>query len=1248
MLNNPFSDKYKAEIELTDINVSNSLVNNQNDDDSIIDDGELNLEGVKRASLFSYTKKSDLGFIILGLIASIISALGTPVQTILYGRIFTKLTDFIIVEYATYQDFLKDVGMYCGMVAVIGAIKAIFTLLMVLFWMKNGENHQKRARKSVFNKLLSQGNISWVENFKNINGEVTQLNRCIEELRTGNAELLGLLVQACVACLALFIVAMVFSWSVTLVVLALSPVFALTSWLSGKLAYKYANKENSYTSQSSKIINWCLLNPAITRLFNGKDFEIVNFKNLVNRCSSFNYKLENVVNFNLGILKCFSLLMFVQGFWFGNTMIRLKEVNVNQVFTAFSACLMLANTIGGITELVGDIYRAQAAIGKINEFLALRTQDDDEDDRSISPTWCNGSIEFRNLQFKYQNKPEIVLKDFNLQLKANEFNFIVGRSGSGKSTLAQLIMNFYGADNGQVLIDGFDVNQVNRNWLNNNITLIQLTPIIFNRSLKDNLGMAILNKYNSLDDIPHSIIEDAVDFALLDKLLKRIGGIDKPISASTLSGGEKQRISIARAKLRDTPILIIDEGLSALDYGNRKYLFNSIKDWRLGKTTVFITHQLDQIDSGDFTVIVEDGKLKNQGYLQDLVDEPLIRESKVALSSKSSINSSLEDDETLHESVKRFSYKNYNYLKNHIVLKDLEATPIAHDEVIYPLSKILIYCLKTNPSKILIIIGLFFAVIHAVSNPLFSYLFSHLLNNMLSTSIGIDASSRLKFWSCIVIAISIINGVSYYLANFLLAVSSERWVNQLRKLSLIKLNDQDLSFFQLERNKPSEINSLLMNDTRDLRTTVSKFLSVFISLIVLVLLGSIFAIVIGWKLALTGIAFVFVILVVTVVYARILQKAETSYKDRINELETINFEMINGIKTIHSLNLRNFFINDFTNKMKHIDRSASKRSVHTGVSMAINEFVTSVATAVLLFYGLRLVSVEEYDRLQFLQVVTLLTMTFTYAGSLLNELPDITRGQRCASYIMRLLQVPTSKVETEGTQKPVKVVKDQVIRFSGVNFSYNPNRNTLTNVSFTVKDQDIFGIVGESGSGKSTIINLITKLYGNYEGSITLNGTSLDSIDTDWLRDYISIVPQSPVFFEGTIYDNLTYGLPKEKMVNSSIEQYLSLCNINSFINSLSSGLQTNIGSLTENSLISTGQLQRLAMVRALIRQPKVLILDECTSNLDTQNFNLFKSLIVKLNEELGITILLITHNSELLEIATNSVHLSHGRLTSA
>lgn len=1234
----PFQDKYKANIELTTL-----------ESESI---GKF-----KKRNVFSFTIARDFLLIVPGVIVCVINALCTPVETIVYGRLFTKLSDYAIYD-LTFNKFIKDVGIYCIVLLVLGIIKLITNIFICYLWFKNGENQQKRVRAVIFDKILNKSKIEWIENFKNFNGEVTQLNRCIEEFRACNAEVVAMFIQCIVTGISLFIVAMVFSWSVTLVIFALTPVLILGGYLAGKFSYKFADKENLYSSKSSKVINWLILNPSIPRLFNGKSSDIKNFHNLINNCSSFNYKLQNVVFMNLGLVRVLGLLMFVQGFWFGNTMIRLRKVDINGVFTAFSACLLLAEALRLLSDVMSEFYRGKAAVSKLSAFIALNSNDvaslgesgsSSAAFRSVSktsPNWCNGEIEFQDVSFKYNNKQEITLKNVNLKFQANDFNFVIGKSGSGKSTLSQLVMNFYQPSSGKLLIDGYDITTLDDKWINKNITLVQLNPNIFNLSLKENLGMAVLDQYESIEAIPQEVFEEVIEFSLLDKLVNKLGeDLNQPIANSKLSGGEKQRISIARAKLRDTPILIIDEGLSALDDLSRNILFRAIKTWRQGKTTIYITHQLDQIQSDDFVYIMEDGRVRNKGFMKDLKDEQLIKDAH--LSTVSSRHFSISSDESIDskslETKNKFS--NLNYLKDAHGLKTMSPVVVKEGEEIYGIWKILKYCLKTIDAKVFIFLGGIFCLIHAVSNPIFSYLFARLMDNMVSTSMGINLSSKLKVWSCIVIGVAIINGVSYYLSNFLLGVASERWVNKLRRLSLMKINEQDLSFFDNESNRPSEINALLMNDTRDLRTMISKFLSVSITIILLVLIGSAFALAIGWRLSLCGIVFVVVVAVVTALYSRILQKRETSYKDQINNLEALNFDMINGIKTINSLNLKPYFDEKFDAQAASVLKVAHSRALHSGISYALTELVTTLGTTVLLYYGLRLVGTRTYSRLQFLQVVTLLIMTFSNASMLMNELPDITRGQRCATYIMKLLASPSSPVEISGHEIPKTVNQEEMVKFSNVNFNYNSNSHGLRNVNFKIRAGDIFGIIGESGSGKSTIINLLTRLYGGYDGNITINNSEINNIDIQWLREYVSIVPQNPIFFEGTIYDNLTYGLTKEQLMNTNINDYLQSCNIESFINSLPEGLQTNIGSLTENSLISSGQLQRLAIVRAVIRNPKILILDECTSNLDTQNFNLIKDLLVQLNKDLGITMILISHSTELLGITTNSVHISRGQV---
>jgi len=267
--------------------------------------------------------------------------------------------------------------------------------------------------------------------------------------------------------------------------------------------------------------------------------------------------------------------------------------------------------------------------------------------------------------------------------------------------------------------------------------------------------------------------------------------------------------------------------------------------------------------------------------------------------------------------------------------------------------------------------------------------------------------------------------------------------------------------------------------------------------------------------------------------------------------------------------------------------------------------------------------------------------------SLLTELPDIARGQRAGTYIINLLKLKPSEVENEGNVKPYKLCDDVVISFQNVNFQYpntrNPNQLVLNKLSFHVNKNEVVAIVGDSGSGKSTIGALLSRLYRVTDRSIFVTNYDINKLDIDWLRDTISVVPQVPKFFEGTIYDNLVYGMEKSKILSARIDHCLKLANIYSFIVSLPEGIHTRLGE-GHHSLISGGQLQRLSIARALVRKPKILIMDECTSNLDPHNTNLIVDLVKNNLSTQNITIILITHNLDMMKIANRVINIKQGK----
>jgi ATP-binding cassette subfamily B (MDR/TAP) protein 1 len=219
--------------------------------------------------------------------------------------------------------------------------------------------------------------------------------------------------------------------------------------------------------------------------------------------------------------------------------------------------------------------------------------------------------------FSYPTRSEeIAIRNISLFFPAGETTFVIGKSGSGKSTLGQLLVRFYQPSSGQVLLDGLSLDEIDVEWLRQNVTLVEQYSVLFNDSIERNIALGRPD-----DTVSIQGIEDAIKFAMLDPIVQELpDGLKTELGmkGSALSGGQKQRVALARAKIRDTPVLILDESTSALDYITRSTILQAIREWRKGKTTIVITHDFSQIESDDFLYLMENAQVVQEGYRKEL------------------------------------------------------------------------------------------------------------------------------------------------------------------------------------------------------------------------------------------------------------------------------------------------------------------------------------------------------------------------------------------------------------------------------------------------------------------------------------------------------------------------------------------------------------------------------------------------------------------------------------------------------
>jgi ATP-binding cassette subfamily B (MDR/TAP) protein 1 len=230
----------------------------------------------------------------------------------------------------------------------------------------------------------------------------------------------------------------------------------------------------------------------------------------------------------------------------------------------------------------------------------------------------SSSLLTTQVSFAYPSRPEqLALDSASFFFPAGETTFVIGKSGSGKSTLGNLLMRFYAPRSGDLLIDGNSITALDLSWLRNNVTLVQQQSVLFNETIFKNIAFGRRDH----NRVRKEEVKRSIETAYLQNTIMELPlGLDTVVGTggSAMSGGQRQRVAIARARLRDTPILILDEATSALDYISRTSVMAAIREWRRGKTTIVVTHDMSQIQENEYAYVLDNGVLVQEGFRQAL------------------------------------------------------------------------------------------------------------------------------------------------------------------------------------------------------------------------------------------------------------------------------------------------------------------------------------------------------------------------------------------------------------------------------------------------------------------------------------------------------------------------------------------------------------------------------------------------------------------------------------------------------
>ncbi|KAE8861948.1 hypothetical protein PTNB73_07502 [Pyrenophora teres f. teres] len=585
------------------------------------DDERAYMSQVGWKALFGFTTRQHVPIILGGIAAASIAALSMPIFAIIYGLIFREYTNYGAGN-SDSDKLMSSITRFCMILTGITTVTWLANSFYFFFFLTFGELQARSARNRIFDALMKK-DMTWFDMREaGIAAFLPTVQMHIRDLQLSVSAPFGEAFQALVQGFAALGVAFYYSWDLTLIILCTIPLLYLVqSLVSNRLSVR-VREHGEKLEFALKYITTALSNIETVKCFNGERHELQVFTKIVSIAAGLYRRVANLRSIQIGIMQFFTVSVFVQGFWYGSHIIDTGASDAGKVLTTFWAALM---AMSGVTSLMPQLivlHKGKTAGGKLMMLMKqISTSDCQlESQGHIKPSRCPGDIEFKHVTFSYPSRAdEVAIRDASLFIPAGETTFVIGKSGSGKSTLGQLLVRFYRPSSGQILLDSVPLENLDVHWLRQNVTLVEQHSVLFNDTIRRNLALGKLDDTIDMDEL-----SSAVKFAMLESVVEGLpDGLDTNLgmNGSSLSGGQKQRMALARAKIRNSPVLILDESTSALDYVTRAEILEAIRTWRKGKTTIIITHDILQIQPPDFLYLMENARVVQEGYRKELASQ---------------------------------------------------------------------------------------------------------------------------------------------------------------------------------------------------------------------------------------------------------------------------------------------------------------------------------------------------------------------------------------------------------------------------------------------------------------------------------------------------------------------------------------------------------------------------------------------------------------------------------------------------
>ena len=420
------------------------------------------------------------------------------------------------------------------------------------------------------------------------------------------------LISDSLSILVLLITLFYMNWRLAVFCIIAAPVIGWLMRIANRSFRRYSERIQNSMGDITRVAKEAIDAHRLIKIFNAEDHQTERFEQVNEHNRASNMKLIRAKAVSNPVVQCIASIALASVLYVAMRQVFSHHMQFDVFFGFLTALMMIPAPLRSLVNMSGPLQQGIAAGQSVFEILDQPTEGSGG---SIRLARARGDIEFRDVSFGYADDKGDVLRNVSLRVRPGETVAIVGPSGSGKTTLVGLVPRFYDVQQGAVLLDGVDVRDYRLTDLRSQVSLVSQDVVLFNDTIRNNIA------FNAVDKTQAQVEAAARAANVMEFVAEQPQGFDTPLAdrGQNLSGGQRQRISIARALLKDSPILILDEATAALDNESERRVQHELGVLMQGRTTLVIAHRLSTVEGADRIIVLDQGRIVESGTHQDLL-----------------------------------------------------------------------------------------------------------------------------------------------------------------------------------------------------------------------------------------------------------------------------------------------------------------------------------------------------------------------------------------------------------------------------------------------------------------------------------------------------------------------------------------------------------------------------------------------------------------------------------------------------